>query len=142
LNFLQGTNIHTIGNYKLGKTLGEGILALSLGSFGIVKLAYHTLTNQKVAIKIVDKIHAPQLVREIETWRQFDHPNIVRLYEVLTSETKIYMVTEYCTGGEMLDYITKNGKLDEKKIDTKRIFYQIVEAVAHCHTKNFVHRCY
>ena len=52
------------------------------------------------------------------------------------------MVTEYCTGGEMLDYITKNGKLDEKKIDTKRIFYQIVEAVAHCHTKNFVHMCY
>ena len=53
----------SVGTYKLGRTIGEG-------AFGKVKLAVHKMTGQKVAVKIVDKIHAPALVREIETWRQ------------------------------------------------------------------------
>ena len=74
-----------------------------------MKLAKHNLTGQQVAIKIVDKLCAPQLVREIETWRQLRHPNIAQLYEGITSETKIYMVQEYCGGGEMLDWDAPKG---------------------------------
>jgi serine/threonine protein kinase len=55
---LQSDKIHQIGTYRLGKTIGEG-------SFGKVKIAHHILTGQQVAIKIVDKINAPQLVREV-----------------------------------------------------------------------------
>ena len=88
----------------------------------------------------MEKLHAPQLVREIETWRQLRHPNIAQLYEVITSETRIYMVTEYCDGGEMLDYITKNGRMDENEMRTKRIFSEICSAVACCHEMNFAHR--
>ena len=91
-------------------------------------------------IKIVDKIHAPTLVREIETWRQLHHPNIAQLYEVLTSETKIYLVMEFCQGGEMLDYITRNGRMDDMDYKTVEIFQQIVEAVGQCHEMNFAHR--
>jgi serine/threonine protein kinase len=100
-----------------------------------------------VAIKIVDKIHAPSLIREvyfaltqIETWRQLHHPNIAQLYEVLSSESKIYMVTEYCNGGELLDYITHNGRMDDRAAQTVKVFVQIAEAVQKCHDKNFTHR--
>ncbi|KAI8847106.1 kinase-like domain-containing protein [Chytridium lagenaria] len=94
----------------------------------------------KVAIKIVDKIHAPSVVREIETWRHLHHANIAQLYEVLTTETRIYMVTELCSGGEAFEYICENGKMDDRSPETRRIFKEIVEAVGYCHDKNVVHR--
>ncbi|KAJ3324086.1 hypothetical protein HDV06_000627 [Boothiomyces sp. JEL0866] len=123
LNFLQSSKVQTIGTYSLGKTIGEGKFALIRGSFGKVKIGRHTLTGH-----------------QIETWRQLRHPNIAQLYEVICSESKIYMVTEYCVGGELLDYITKHGKMDDTKSKTQRIFQQIVEAVGKCHEKNFAHR--
>jgi len=103
-------------------------------------LGIHKLTGQKVAIKIVDKIHAPIVAREIETWRHLIHPNIVQLYEVLTSESKIYMVIEYAEEGELFDFITKYGRIDEKSITAKKLFRELVEAVNYCHQHNFVHR--
>ncbi|KAJ3109547.1 hypothetical protein HDU97_005204 [Phlyctochytrium planicorne] len=130
---LSSNTVTSVGNYVLGKTLGEG-------SFGKVKLGTHRLTGQEVAIKIVDKIHAPSVVREIETWRHLHHPNIAQLYEVLTTETKIYMVTELCSGGEAFDYICENKRLEDRNADTRRIFREIVEAVGYCHDKNVVHR--
>ncbi|OUM63659.1 hypothetical protein PIROE2DRAFT_30030, partial [Piromyces sp. E2] len=133
LKYLRSSNINSIGGYHIGKTIGKG-------SFGKVKIGIHKLTGQKVAIKIVDKIHAPIVAREIETWRHLLHPNIVQLYEVLTSETKIYMVIEYAEEGELFDFITKYGRIDEKSETAKKLFRQLVEAVHYCHEKNFVHR--
>ncbi|KAJ3416908.1 hypothetical protein HDV05_007966 [Chytridiales sp. JEL 0842] len=131
---LLGSNtVTSIGNYTIGKTIGEG-------SFGKVKLGVHKLTGQEVAIKVVDRIHAPTVVREIETWRHLHHPNISQLYEVLVTENRIYMVTELCSGGEAFDYIVAHGKLPDRGAETRRIFRQVVEAVQYCHGKGFVHR--
>ncbi|KAJ3132931.1 hypothetical protein HK101_004551, partial [Irineochytrium annulatum] len=149
---LSSNNVGSVGNYTLGKTLGEGegvkrVVVVDLiqplfssGTFGKVKLGVHRLTGQEVAIKVVDKIHAPSVVREIETWRHLHHPNIAQLYEVLMTETRIYMVTELCSGGEAFDYICENGRLDDRESETRRIFREIVEAVGYCHDKNVVHR--
>jgi len=76
----------------------------------------------------------------VETWRHLHHPNIAQLFEVLTTETKIYMVTEFVSGGEAFDYLCEKGKLDETSHEAKRIFGEIVGAVGYCHEKNFVHR--
>ncbi|KAJ3332725.1 hypothetical protein HDU76_013272 [Blyttiomyces sp. JEL0837] len=119
---LGSSAITSVGNYTLGKTIGEG-------SFGKVKLGTHKLTGQEVAIKVVDKIHAPSIVREIETWRYLHHPNIAQLYEVLSTESKIYMVMELCTGGEAFDFICEHGRMDDRGSETRRIFRQVVEAV-------------
>jgi serine/threonine protein kinase len=99
---------------------------------------FHFITQ--VAIKVVDRIHAPSVVREIETWRHLHHPNVAQLYEVLVTENKIYMVTELCTGGEAFDYIVEHGRLNDRAPETRKIFNQVVEAVQYCHAKNFVHR--
>ena len=109
-----------------------------LGTYGKVKLATHVLTSQTVAIKIVDKIHAPTVIREISTWRNLHHPNIAQLYEVVMSENKIYMVMEYVGGGEIFDFVEGNGAIEE--MECRRIFRQLCEAVRYCHDKNVVHR--
>ncbi|XP_019728593.1 5'-AMP-activated protein kinase catalytic subunit alpha-1 isoform X2 [Hippocampus comes] len=48
------------------------------------------------------------------------------------------MVMEYVSGGELFDYILKNGKLDEK--ESRRLFQQIISAVDYCHRHMVVHR--
>jgi serine/threonine protein kinase len=110
----------------------------NVGTYGKVKQARHMLCGTEVAIKIVDKIHAPTVVREIETWRRLRHPHIAQLYEVLTSESRIYMVMELVGGGEIFDFITTNGPLPEA--EAKRIFKQLAQAIKFCHDKKFVHR--
>ena len=66
------------------------------------------------------------------------HPNIVQFYEVLETESKIYLVMEHLTAGELYDYILDQGKLTEE--EGGRLFSQIVSAVAHCHRHGIVHR--
>ncbi|CAH8284641.1 unnamed protein product [Eruca vesicaria subsp. sativa] len=93
-----------LGKYELGRTLGEG-------NFGKVKFAKDTVSGQPFAVKIIDKSRIAdlnfslQIKREIRTLKMLKHPNIVRLHEVLASKTKINMVMELVTGGELFDRI-------------------------------------
>ena len=131
LDLLQSAK-HSIGNYKLGKTIGEG-------TFGKVKLAHHRLTNTQVAVKVVDKIYAPAVIREVETWRRLrHHPNIAYLYELMVSESKIYMVMEHVSEGEVFHFIEDHGPIVEQ--EAKRLFRQLVKAIQFCHDNNIVHR--
>ncbi|XP_035820677.1 CBL-interacting serine/threonine-protein kinase 1 isoform X3 [Zea mays] len=126
-----------MGKYEMGRTLGEG-------HFGKVRLARHADTGRPFAIKILDrqrilamKIH-DQIKREIATLKLLKHPNVVRLYEVSASKTKIYMVLEYVNGGELFDKIALKGKLTEK--EGRKLFQQLIDAVGYCHEKGVYHR--
>lgn len=126
-----------IGNYILGETLG-------IGSFGKVKLASHQHTRHQVAVKILNrkKIKSLDMVgkikREIQNLKLFSHPHIIKLYEVISTPTDIFMVMEYVCGGELFEYIVKHGKLSE---DAARTFFQqIICAVEYCHRHKVVHR--
>ncbi|MBA0810268.1 hypothetical protein Gohar_002275, partial [Gossypium harknessii] len=66
------------------------------------------------------------------------HPNIVRLHEVLASRTKIYIILEFISGGELFDKIVHCGRLPEN--ECRRYFQQLIDAVAHCHSKGVYHR--
>ncbi|XP_027358306.1 CBL-interacting serine/threonine-protein kinase 1-like isoform X2 [Abrus precatorius] len=126
-----------LGKYELGRTLGEG-------NFGKVKLARDTNSGKLFAIKILEKSkiidlnNTDQIKREISTLKLLKHPNIVRLYEVLASKTKIYMVLEYANGGELFDKIASNGKL--KEADGRKMFQQLIDVVSYCHNKGVYHR--
>jgi serine/threonine protein kinase len=128
---LASNELRSIGTYSINETLGTG-------AYGHVKLGLHKLTRQKVAIKIIEKVHAADVVREVELWRKLDHPRIVRLFEVLTSETKIYLVMELADKGELLNWLGKSGRANEAT--AKRWFRQIASAVAYLHQRNLVHR--
>ncbi|PNX80817.1 CBL-interacting serine/threonine-protein kinase 24-like protein, partial [Trifolium pratense] len=76
--------------------------------------------------------------REISIMKIVRHPNIVRLHEVLASQSKIYIILEFVMGGELYDKIVQLGKLSEN--ESRRYFQQLIDAVAHCHKKGVYHR--
>lgn len=126
-----------IGHYILGETLG-------VGTFGKVKTARHQLTGHKVAVKILNrqKIKNLDVVgkirREIQNLKLFRHPHIIKLYQVISTPTDIFMIMEYVSGGELFDYIVKHGKL--KEAEARRFFQQIISGVDYCHRHMVVHR--
>ncbi|KAI3352669.1 hypothetical protein L3Q82_020144 [Scortum barcoo] len=125
-----------VGNYRLLKTIGKG-------NFAKVKLARHTLTEREVAIKIIDKTQLnptslQKLFREVSVMKILNHPNIVKLFEVIETEKTLYLVMEYASGGEVFDYLVAHGRMKEKEARAK--FRQIVSAVEYCHQKRIVHR--
>jgi len=126
-----------IGHYILGETLG-------VGTFGKVKVGSHELTGHKVAVKILNrqKIKSLDVVgkirREIQNLRLFRHPHIIRLYQVISTPTDIFMIMEYVSGGELFDYIVKHGRLKEH--EARRFFQQIISGVDYCHRHMVVHR--
>lgn len=126
-----------IGHYTLGATLGTG-------TFGKVKIGEHQLTKHKVAVKILNrqKIRSLDVVgkirREIQNLKLFRHPHIIKLYQVISTPTDIFMIMEYVSGGELFDYIVKNGKLQEH--EARRFFQQIISGVDYCHRHMIVHR--
>jgi serine/threonine protein kinase len=78
------------------------------------------------------------LTREIHYHRQLHHPNIAQMYEVIATESSIWIITELCSGGELFDYLVEKGRLDED--EARIIFGQLCLAVAYLHEHNIVHR--
>lgn len=125
------------GLYDLLETLGRG-------HFAVVKLARHVFTGEKVAVKVIDKtklddVSRAHLFQEVRCMKLVQHPHVVRLYEVIDTQTKLYLILELGDGGDMYDYIMKHDKgLDEKK--SRVYFRQIVQAIQFCHKLHVVHR--
>jgi len=126
-----------VGKYEIGRTLGEG-------TFGKVKHAVNVETKEAVAIKVLDKERiqkqsmGSQIKKEISIMKQLEHPNVVKLKEVLASRTKIFIVLELVTGGELFDRIVKSGRLEEGP--ARSYFRQLVSGVAYCHSQGVAHR--
>ncbi|XP_042416943.1 CBL-interacting protein kinase 23-like isoform X1 [Zingiber officinale] len=126
-----------VGKYELGRTLGEG-------TFAKVKFAKDVETGESVAIKIFDKDKilrhkmVGQIKREISTMKLIRHPNVIRIYEVIASKTKIYLVLEFVDGGELFDKIARRGKLKEE--EARKYFQQLINAVDYCHSRGVFHR--
>lgn len=125
------------GLYDLDRTLGKG-------HFAVVKLARHVFTGQLVAVKVIDKtklddLATGHLLQEVRCMKLVQHPNVVRLYEVIDTQTKLYLILELGDGGDMYDYILRHeGGVAE---DTAKVhFAQIVRAIAYCHRLHVVHR--
>lgn len=122
--------------YEIGRLLGQG-------TFAKVYYARSILTNQSVAIKVIDKEKVlkagmiNQIKREISVMRIARHPNIVQLYEVMATKTKIYFVMEYCKGGELFNKVAK-GRLKEEV--ARKYFIQLINAVDFCHSRGVYHR--
>ncbi|CAD8070100.1 unnamed protein product [Paramecium sonneborni] len=126
-----------VQNYILDRTLGRG-------TFGKVRLGYHTICKEYVAVKILQKnkiennADLDRVQREISILRKVNHENIIKLYEILESDQNLYLVMEYAKGGELFDYIVKKHQLSE--LIAARLFIQLINAVEYLHSLNISHR--
>ncbi|KAE9980920.1 hypothetical protein EG328_011938 [Venturia inaequalis] len=131
LDEFNSKDLRHVGNYTLGRMIGKG-------SFGKVYLATHKLTNgSKVVLKSAQK-NDGNLAREIHHHRQFNHPHIARLYEVIVTESLVWLVLEYCSGDELYNHLLETGRMEEQKV--QKIFTQLVGSVSYVHQKQCVHR--
>nr|XP_060644128.1 SNF-related serine/threonine-protein kinase-like [Anolis sagrei ordinatus] len=126
------------GLYDLEGTLGKG-------HFAVVRLARHVFTGERVAVKVIDKGKlrgggaVAQLLQEVRCMKLVQHPNVVRLYEVIDTQAKLYLILELGSGGDMFDHLLRHeGGLGEER--AKHYFAQIVHAIAYCHRLHVVHR--
>jgi calcium-dependent protein kinase len=126
------TQLHE--NYKISSKLGEG-------SFGTVQLATSMATQDERAIKNILKKKLPDVKRfaaEIEIHRSLDHPNVVKLFEIYEDARCMYLVMEYCTGGELFDRIVEAGSFTEGQ--AALLMKQMLRAVAYIHGMDICHR--
>ncbi|KAL9236843.1 hypothetical protein vseg_011467 [Gypsophila vaccaria] len=125
-----------LGRYEQGKLLGHG-------TFAKVYHAKNVKTNESVAIKVLDKEKIlkgglmSHIKREISILRRVRHPNIVQLFEVMATKSKIFFVMEYVRGGELFNKVAK-GRLKEDV--ARKYFQQLISAVSFCHARGVYHR--
>ncbi|CAH8322799.1 unnamed protein product [Eruca vesicaria subsp. sativa] len=125
-----------VGDYELGPRLGSG-------SFAVVWLAKHRSSGLEVAIKEIDKKKlSPKvrdnLLKEISILSTIDHPNIIRFYEAIETGDRIFLVLEYCSGGDLADYINVHGKVSEAV--AKHFMRQLALGLQVLQEKHCIHR--
>jgi len=122
-------------HYEIGETLGKG-------SFAVVKIGIPKDGGPKVAVKIIDKKDAQfdkdSLEQEIAIMKKVDHPNCIKLHEVYDEKSKMYMVLDLVTGGELFDRIIARGHYSEK--DAAKMMTDSLGALAYLHAAGIVHR--
>ncbi|KAF6753246.1 CAMK/CAMKL/AMPK protein kinase [Ephemerocybe angulata] len=125
-----------LGEYTVTQDIAEG-------TFGKVKMAIHTITGHKVAMKYISKAviqrekTKTRVRREFEYMRTLRHPHIIKLYEVISTPTDIIFVLEYA-GGELFNYIVTHGRMSEQR--ARRFFQQIIHGIEYSHRLKIVHR--
>ena len=124
--------------YVISKTLGKG-------TFGKVKLAYNQENkNEKYACKILlksnikDKDDNIRCKREMEILKKMHHVNVVRTYEIISTETTFYIFMDYCSKGELFNYIVDKHHLSPKK--SAFFYYQLINGIEYLHKKGVCHR--
>ncbi|URD89779.1 calmodulin-dependent protein kinase [Musa troglodytarum] len=139
-NFGYGKNFGA--KYELGKEVGRG----HFGNTCLAKAKKGDIKGQTVAVKIVSKakmttpISIEDVSREVKILKALSgHKNLVKFYEACEDAQNVYIIMEFCEGGELLDRIlARGGKYTEE--DAKAIIVQMLGVVAFCHLQGVVHR--
>ena len=128
--------ISEINDYILKEDIGQG-------NFGKVKLAIYKPTDEKFAIKIINKkmlkLKMKNVIfKENEIITKFNHINVIYVYNIIDTPSNYYIVMEYCQMGELFDYIVKNQRI--KDDEASIFFYQLINGVEYIHNKGIAHR--
>ena len=124
-------------NYDIKKKLGEG-------SYGVVWKVEHKQTGLPRAMKKIIKNTSTRrdnekdILNEIDILKKMDHPNIVKIFEFYNTPEGFYLITEFCSGGELFQEIVDNSPFSEHV--AANIMYQIFSAINYCHQMNIIHR--
>ena len=124
--------------YIISKTIGKG-------TFGKVKLVYDVNNLQEIyACKLLKKSNIKnkndylRLKRELLILTNVDHPNIIKIYEIIENNEVYIIIMEYCKSGELFNYIVKNKRLSEEL--SAFFFYQLINGINYLHNQGICHR--
>lgn len=121
--------------FEVGKVVGSG-------HFAEVALCVEKKTKNQYAAKIINKEHLVNtdlLVEEVDILKKVrDHPNVLNLYQTYENDESFYIITEYCSGGDLFGRIVDEGHCSEQR--TVDIMYQLVSAIEHIHKCGVTHR--
>ena len=125
---------YSIGPFQLIKILDKS------GKFGIVYLGVHLETNEKVAIKLVskNKDNIKSLYNEINIHKNLFHPYICKFHYAIETNYDIFIVSEYCRGGQVFRELVEEGAFEEAK--ACKIFSQILSGLEYMHNNYIAHR--
>ena len=124
--------------YDLGDNLGAG-------AFSAVYKCKEKMTGSVKAVKIVYKqalskhhTNLSHKLQEIQVLKILDHPNIIKIFKGFEDAKNFYIVMEYCEGGELFQKLLQRHSFTEN--EAAKIMYQLLSAVAYCHSQNVIHR--
>lgn len=123
--------------YQIIKAIGEGGMAN-------VYLAYDTILDRDVAVKVLrgdlanDEKFVRRFQREALSASSLTHPNIVEVYDVGEDHGMYYIVMEYVEGRHLKDLIKKRGKLTTSEVID--IMLQITDGMSVAHDSYIIHR--
>ena len=135
-----------LDNLEYSKKIGDYILfdQIGMGTFSKVTRAYHLITEQTVAVKILDKekiedeIDIERIIREIEILKNIHHPNIAQMYETYSTIHNFYLMMELVSGGDLFDYISDNSCLSEN--ESCHFFRQLIGVLEYLISMGITHR--
>ncbi|KAF6081712.1 hypothetical protein HJG60_008733 [Phyllostomus discolor] len=107
------------------------------GAFSKVVLARHLVTGTEVAIKIINRLDSNEIFQEVTCLKMLNHPNIVKLFQVINTKNQTLIFMENVTRGHLLNCLWNNGPLAEE--DARAKFRQMMSAVQDCHHKGITH---
>lgn len=125
------------GKYEYMRSIGSG-------SFSVVILCQHTLTKDVFACKVVSRKMLVEMEvfgrfeQEVRLLQSFNHPNVVKVSDLVFSDLFIYVVMEYCESGDLFALIVNDGIIDDDKI--RHMFRQMIEGMHFVHSKHLAHR--
>ena len=123
-----------IGPFKLMNEIGKG-------KFATVFLGIHEETGQKVSIKQLKKSELNTdnlLIKEINIQKKLFHPYLTQMYCVIEKSDDIYIISEYCSKGDIIKNLLEKGTFDESF--SCKIFQQIISSLEYLHKNNICHR--
>jgi serine/threonine protein kinase len=117
------------------------------GNFATVVLGIHKENGRQFAIKIIDKKKFAMsnatnrknaLLGEVEILKKMTHPGCIGIEEMFETNTKLYLVLELVTGGELFDRIVEEQYFEEHR--ARRYFVQMLQSIKYLHDQNIAHR--
>lgn len=114
------------------------------GTYGIVYKAKDKLTGDILALKKIrleaeDEGIPSTAIREIALLKQLQHPNIVRLYDVVHTEKRLTLVFEFLDQ-DLKKYLDTRADQGINALTIKSFLYQLLSGINYCHKNRVLHR--
>ena len=119
----------------------QRIQLIGEGAFGEVWQVRHKVLGKDFAMKIIEKspqCKAKEIINEINILKTLDHPNILKILDFHLTDNKIYIITDFCSEGELYHEIKRKKQFSEA--ETAFIIHQILSAIRYCHKMRVIHR--